>query len=74
MAYLSDVLGGYEVTVGSHPHCAGPPMPVAEGFEELTQISIQPAAPDSCLEWWTVDVFLDDQGDIAGVTLDMWEP
>ncbi|NNL48431.1 MAG: hypothetical protein HKO76_08700 [Acidimicrobiia bacterium] len=74
LAYLSDVPGGYEVTVGSHPHCAGPPMPVAEGFEELTQISIQPAAPDSCLEWWTVDVFLDDQGDIAGVTLDMWEP
>jgi hypothetical protein len=62
------------VTAGSHDHCASPPMPVHSDLEGLRQISIQPADATSCLEWWVVDLFLSDSGEIAGVTLDLWEP
>ncbi|MBA2445642.1 MAG: hypothetical protein H0V49_09965 [Nocardioidaceae bacterium] len=50
-------------------------------LEELRQISIQPvsAATESCLQWWSVDLFLDPEGSpgagtIRGVTIDSWEP
>lgn len=62
------------VTAGPHDHCAGPPMPVHQDLEGRRQISIQPTDATSCLEWWVVDLFLTDSGEIAGVTLDLWEP
>lgn len=68
--------GAYEVTVGPHHHCASPPMPAPDGFEGLTRISIQPASDtiDSCLQWSTVDLFVDQQGDVVAITFDVWEP
>lgn len=62
------------VTAGPHDHCAGPPMPIHAELEGLRQISIQPTDATSCLEWWVVDLFLTEAGDLAGVTLDLWEP
>ncbi len=62
------------ITVGTHARCAAPPEPAPEGFADLRRISIQPTTATSCLEWWTVDFFLDDNGDIAAVTLDLFEP
>jgi hypothetical protein len=40
----------------------------------MRRLSIQPAGISSCLEWYAIDVFLDDDGRIGGVMLDLWEP
>ncbi len=64
------------VSVGEHPHCASPAMAGPEGFTDHRRVSVQPD-PDtitSCLEWWTVDLYLDDKGRIDAVTLDLYEP
>jgi hypothetical protein len=37
-------------------------------------VSVQPAAWSTCIIWWTVDAFVDANGEIAAVTLDLWEP
>ena len=69
-------LGNFEVTVGPHDHCAGPPRPAPAGFENLTRISVQPVLgpQSSCLEWFTVDFFTTTEGLVEGITLDLWEP
>lgn len=68
--------GDYQVTVGSHDHCASPPMPLPEGFGHLNQISVQPAegSIDSCLQWSTVDFFVTADGKVVAITKDFWEP
>jgi hypothetical protein len=63
-----------QVLAGDHPHCASPPLPAPAGYEEHRRVSIQPIEHSSCLQWWTVDLFLDDDGRIAAVTLDLWDP
>lgn len=64
-----------DVTVGPQPHCAGPPVPAPPGLERLHRVVLQPAAGtiDSCLDWFSVDLFVDD-GTVVAVTLDLWEP
>lgn len=49
-------------------------MPINDDFVGLRHLSIQPSDAASCLEWWTVNLFLNGGGLIAGVTLDLWEP
>ena len=66
--------GAVRVTGGPHAHCASPPMPPPDQVAALRRISIQPTGTDSCLEWWTVDLFLTDIGSMAAVTIDVWEP
>jgi hypothetical protein len=67
---------GYDVSVGAHPHCANPPRLPPVGYAEHRRVSLQPTADSytSCLEWFTIDLFLDDAGDVAAVTLDLYEP
>ncbi len=62
------------VTVGAHARCAAPPVPAPAGFEELRRVSIQPEVATSCLEWWTVDFFVDDDDMVQAVTLDLFGP
>lgn len=64
------------VTVGAHDHCASPPLPAPVGFEDARRVSVQPARDtiDTCLHWWTVDLYLDEYGEVAAVTMDLWEP
>lgn len=64
------------VSVGDHPHCASPPMAPPDDLVDLTRVSVQPDSDeiDSCLQWWTVDFFVNDDGRIEAVTLDLWEP
>jgi len=64
------------VTVGDHPHCASPPAPPPAEVRALRRVSFQPVLDDdaSCLEWWTIDVFVDDESGVQAVTLDLWEP
>lgn len=64
------------VSVGEHTHCASPPVPPPADVAALARISVQPDPEriDSCLQWWTVDFFVNETGDIEAVTLDFWEP
>lgn len=65
-----------EITVGEHPHCASPPIPAPSEVRDLRRLSIQPAenSIDSCLMWFTVDLFLADDDSIEAITLDVYEP
>lgn len=68
--------GLLQVQVGEHPHCAAGPVPAPEGLTTLRRVSVQPAdaAITSCLDWFTVDLFVDDAGTVHAITLDVWEP
>jgi hypothetical protein len=59
---------------GSYPRCASPPAAPQRGLASLRRRSIQPQETESCLQWFAVDVYLTDDGEIAAVTLDLWEP
>lgn len=61
-------------TIGAHARCVAPPEPAPAGFESYRRLSLQPADADGCLEWWTIDFFLDAQGEIGAVTLDLFAP
>ncbi len=62
-----------QLLVGEHPHCASPPMPAPDGYDQHRRLSIQPLDITSCIEWWTVDLFVDN-GRVDAVSLDLWEP
>jgi len=62
------------ISVGPHAHCASPPVPPPTDLVRLRRVSIQPKDIDTCLLWWTVDVFVSPAGRIEAVTLDLWEP
>jgi len=64
----------FTVTIGTHPHCASPPVAPPSGFETYRRVSLQPETATSCLEWWTVDLFVSADGTIGAVTLDLYEP
>lgn len=63
-----------EIFVGTHNHCASPPAAVPEVLREARPLSIQPTGIDSCINWWTVGIYLDDAGDVIGIVFDTWEP
>lgn len=63
-----------ETVVGQHPHCVSPPVPPPSGFEGHRRVSIQPTDGTSCLEWWTVDLFVAGDGAVEAVTMDLYEP
>lgn len=67
---------GFQVSVGDHRHCVSPPVPAPPGLAGLRRVSLQPASPEpeSCLMWFTVDLFVTDDGEVSAVTLDVWEP
>lgn len=66
----------YDISIGPHSHCASPPRPAPAGFNHHRRVSIQPAEGtfSSCLEWFTVDLFVSDDGIVDAVTLDLYEP
>ena len=66
--------GPVVVTVGPHDHCASPPVPAPAELADLRRVAIQPLEATSCLEWFTVDLFVDDDGTVHGITLDLYEP
>ena len=66
--------GEVTITVGSNAHCASPPVAAPTRFADHRRLSIQPTNATSCLEWSTVDLFIDADGNIAAVTLDLFEP
>lgn len=66
--------GSTIIWVGPHPHCASPPMPPPADLVGARRISVQPTGIDTCLLWWTVDLFVSPSGRIEAVTLDLWDP
>lgn len=62
------------ISVGPHSHCASPPVPPPTDLLRLRRVSVQPKDIDTCLQWWTVDLFVSPAGRIEAVTLDLWEP
>jgi len=66
--------GPTTISVGPHPHCASPPAPPPPEFTNSRRLSVQPTGADSCLEWWTVDLFVSSVGRIQAITLDLWDP
>ena len=63
-----------QITVGPHDHCAGQPRQYADALQGLRQLSIQPTGIDSCIAWFSVDVFVNDAGEIEAVMLDLFGP
>jgi hypothetical protein len=61
-------------SAGPHPHCASPPVPAPDGLTDLRRLSIQPTGMSTCLEWFTVDLFVNNEGRVEAVSLDLWEP
>jgi len=63
-----------EVVVGPHDLCGLPPQPISDRIEFASHLSLQPAGIDSCLQWFTVDLFLDDSGTVVAIILDLAVP
>ncbi len=63
------------ISTGNHDHCASPPLPVPAEVTKDLQVVIQPSwdVIDSCLEWFSVDLFV-RKGLIVAVTLSLFEP
>lgn len=70
LAGIDDV----QISEGPHDHCASPPKLAPPGYEGLRRVSVQPSSFDSCLQWWTIDLFVTDDGLIRAITYDFWEP
>ena len=66
--------GALDLTVGSHRHCASAPVAPPPAVASLRRVSVQPREYDSCLKWFTVDLYVTPGGEIAAATLDAWEP
>lgn len=62
------------ISAGPHPHCASPPVPAPSEFANSRRLSVQPTGIDTCLLWWTVDLFVSPAGRIQAITLDLWDP
>lgn len=69
-----DSISELTASAGPHPHCASPPVAAPAKVDQLHRVSVQPVGAMSCLTWWTVDLYLDGDGLVAAVTLDVYEP
>lgn len=74
LQHLAESGGEFRVDIGPHPNCVGTTPPTAPGLEGLRQLSITPTGPsDSCLDWWALDVYLNDVDQIQYVSIRQWE-
>lgn len=62
------------LTAGAVPHCAGPPRDWPDDLDGLRQVNIEPVGIDSCIAWFGVHLFLDDDDRIAAVSIDRFGP
>jgi len=56
---------GYSVHVGDYDRCGQGSRPPE--FAGAERINLQPAEEVPCSEWWALDVFVDDAGQIVGI-------
>ncbi|MEL6984803.1 MAG: hypothetical protein AAFO29_20410, partial [Actinomycetota bacterium] len=62
------------ITAGPTDHCAGPPRDWPAELDGLRQVNIEPIGIDSCIAWFGVHLFLDDDDRIAAVAYDLFGP
>lgn len=62
------------VRVGDHPFCANPGHPAPGHLADLTRISIEPTQVESCIDWFTVELYLDPDGIVQAILLDLFGP
>lgn len=67
-------VGETEIVVGTHNHCASPPTAIPAELLTARRISIQPTGIDSCIDWWTVGLYLNKGDQVVGLVFDTWEP
>ncbi len=66
--------GAYDILIGPHPLCAAPAVTAPDGLGSHRRVSLQPTDATSCIEWWTIDFFVDDSGRVDAITLDLFGP
>lgn len=66
----------FTIGVGDYPHCNNRQTFRAPEVAGLARVTIQPrdGMIDSCISWFSVDLFVDNGGEIAAVTMDHGEP
>lgn len=65
------------IAVGRLGSCvSGDPQPMPDGLTSLHVISLQPSREGSatCMDWWSVDIFVTDAGRVEGIDLDRGAP
>lgn len=62
------------LAAGAQPHCASPPRPSPPEIADLDRYALTPTEIDSCLQWFVVNLYVDDEGRLQAVQLDLWEP
>lgn len=63
-----------KITVGGHPHCAGPARAAPAHLADLTRVGVEPTDIDSCIQWFGLDLYLDDDGLVVAILLDLFGP
>jgi hypothetical protein len=64
----------WEVHPEPQPYCAAPPLGAPGGYEDHKLRMVVPGdSYDSCLQWFGIELYLDDTGRIAYVRAQLWE-
>ncbi|MDH4277253.1 MAG: Gmad2 immunoglobulin-like domain-containing protein [Acidimicrobiia bacterium] len=66
--------GQVSFSSGSIPHCAGPPLDWPTEWDALSQVNIEPVGADSCIQWYAVNLFRNNNGEIEVIVLDLFGP
>lgn len=61
------------ITEGPQPHCAGPPLDPPLGLEDAMLVSGQPKESDSCIDWFSVNLWMQN-GEVTAITLELFGP
>lgn len=61
------------ITEGPQPHCAGPPLDPPPGLEDAMLVSGQPKQSDSCIDWFSLNVWMQN-GEVTAITLELFGP
>ncbi|CAN5683912.1 hypothetical protein BH24ACT15_BH24ACT15_12530 [soil metagenome] len=72
--YIAETTFPLTYGAGPHKHCASPPVPAPDGLADLRRLWIQPTGISTCLDWFTVDLFINGDGQVAAVSLDLFGP
>jgi len=64
----------WSITEGKYQFCPWGRAADLPGFEKDRRITIEPSNITSCVEWWAVDVYLDESGSVDAIGLNRVEP
>ena len=65
----------FDVRLGARQRCAGPAVTAPAEYRSFRRVSVQPSlsAGESCLAWFSVDLYLGSTGQIEAVAVEQWE-